>query len=84
MPNTSAAKKSLRKSKRQAIKNLKKKEALDTIYKKIERLAKTGEKANAVKLLPLAYKVFDKAVKVGLIKKNNAARHKARLARLVR
>lgn len=37
----------------------------------------------AKKLLPQVYKILDKAAKVGLIKKNTAARKKSRIARAI-
>jgi len=42
-----------------------------------------NRKEEALKLLPQAYKVIDKAAKTGVIKKNNAARKKSRLTKLV-
>ncbi len=36
--------------------------------------------AGATKILPTAYKAIDKAMKIGVIKKNTAARKKSRLA----
>jgi len=53
------------------------------IIKKIEKIAKT-DKAKAVKMLSSAFQVIDKAAQKGVIKKNNAARKKSRLARLVK
>ena len=53
------------------------------IIKKIEKLSKT-DKAEATKMLSSAYQVIDKATKRGVIKKNNAARKKSRLTRLVK
>ena len=34
-------------------------------------------------MLPKVYEVLDKAAKVGIIKKNNASRHKSRMAKMV-
>jgi len=53
------------------------------IIKKVEKLAKT-DKAGATKMLSSAYQAIDKAFKTGIIKKNNAARKKSRLAKLVK
>lgn len=53
------------------------------IIKKVEKVSKT-DKSEAAKLMPSAFQTIDKAAKRGVIKKNNAARKKARLARLVK
>ncbi len=53
------------------------------IIKKIEKTAKTDKKG-AEKLLSSAFAIIDKAAKKGVIKKNNAARKKSRLAKLVK
>jgi len=37
----------------------------------------------AKKLLPQVYKILDKSAKVGIIKKNTAARKKSRITKLV-
>jgi len=53
------------------------------IIKKIEKLAK-ADKAEAAKMLSGAFQAIDKAAQRGVIKKNNAARKKSRLSKLVR
>ena len=53
------------------------------IIKKLEKLTKT-DKAAAAKMLSGAYAAIDKAAKKGVIKKNNAARKKSRLVKLVK
>jgi len=53
------------------------------IIKKIEKIAKI-DKAEAVKILSSAFQSIDKAAQKGVIKKNNAARKKAHLSRLVK
>jgi small subunit ribosomal protein S20 len=53
------------------------------IIKKVAKTAKTN-KEEAVKMLSNAYSIIDKAAKRGVIKKNNAARKKARLSRIVK
>lgn len=53
------------------------------IIKKVDKASKTN-KAEATKMLPSAFKAIDKAAQKGVIKKNNAARKKARLSRLVK
>ncbi|MEK7569459.1 MAG: 30S ribosomal protein S20 [Patescibacteria group bacterium] len=83
MPITKGAKKAIRGSARKRGYNERRKRAMREIIKKIEKLAKTDKK-EAEKLLASVYQTIDKAAKVGVIKKNNAARKKSRLARLVK
>ena len=83
MPITKSAKKAIRVSARKKAVNDQRKRAMKEIIKKIEKLAKTDKK-EAAKLLAAAYQAIDKAAKIGVIKKNNAARKKSRLARLVK
>ena len=84
MPITSSAKKALRGSKKKRVFNIRHRDSVADVTKKIEKfvVAKAGKEA--MKLLPLAYKEIDKAAKVGFIKKNNAARKKSRLATLIK
>ena len=83
MPITQSAKKAVRGSLKKKAFNDQRKLAMKEIIKKIEKLAKTN-KAEAVKILPSAFKTIDKAMQKGVIKKNNAARKKSRLARLTK
>ena len=83
MPITKSAKKAIRGSARKRGYNDKRKRLMKEFIKKVEKLALTDKK-EAAKLLPSAYQAIDKAAKVNVIKKNNAARKKARLARLVK
>ena len=83
MPITQSAKKAVRGSLKKKAFNDQRKRAMKEIIKKIEKLAKTN-KAEAVKILPSAFKTIDKAMQKGVIKKNNAARKKSRLARLTK
>ena len=53
------------------------------IIKKFEKAVKT-DKAGAEKMLNTAFQAIDKTAQKGVIKKNNAARKKARLARLIK
>ena len=83
MPITKSAKKAIRVSgRKKAVNDIRKKVMKETI-KKIEKLSKT-DKAAALKMLATAYKAIDKSAKTGVIKKNNAARKKSRLARLLK
>ncbi len=83
MPITQSAKKAIRVSLRKKAFNDGRKKVMKEIIKKIEKLAKT-DKAGAVKLLSTAFQAIDKSAQKGVIKKNNAARKKARLSRLVK
>ena len=53
------------------------------IIKKIEKIVKTDKK-EAAKMLSVAFQVIDKAAQKGVIKKNNAARKKSRLSKLIK
>ncbi len=83
MPITMSAKKAIRGSLRKKAFNDQRKRAMKEIIKKVEKLAK-ADKAEALKLLSTAFKTIDKTAQKGVIKKNNAARKKSRLSRLVR
>lgn len=83
MPITKSAKKAVRGSLRKKAFNDARKRAMKEIIKKVEKLSKT-DKTGAAKMLPQAFQTIDKAAKKGVIKKNNAARKKARLSRLVK
>ena len=83
MPITQSAKKALRGSLRKKAFNDRRKRVMKEEIKKIEKMSKTN-KAEAVKMLSTAFQTIDKAAKKGVIKKNNAARKKSRLSRLVK
>lgn len=83
MPIIKSAKKAIRGSLKKKAFNDRRKRTMKEIIKKIEKIAKT-DKAEAGKMLSSAYQAIDKAAKKGVIKKNNAARKKARLSRLVK
>jgi len=83
MPITQSAKKAIRGSLRKKGYNDRSKRAMKEIIKKMEKVAKTDKK-EAGKVLSSAFQTIDKAAKRGVIKKNNAARKKSRLSRLVK
>ena len=83
MAITSSAKKALRSSVHKRVFNVRCKEVMKRVVKEIKKLAEGGKSAEAVALLPKAYKAIDKAAKRGIIKANNASRKKSRLARLL-
>ena len=83
MPITKSAKKAIRGSLRKKAFNDQRKKAMKEIMKKIEKLAKTN-KAEAMKMISAAFQAIDKSAQKGVIKKNNAARKKSRLSKLVK
>lgn len=83
MPITKSAKKAVRGSLRKKAHNDRWRRIMKETIKKIEKIAKT-DKAKASKMLSSAFKAIDKAAKKGVIKKNNAARKKSRLSKLVK
>lgn len=83
MPITQSAKKAIRGSLRKKAINDQRKKAMKEIIKKIEKIVKT-DKAGAAKMLSSAFQAIDKSAQKGVIKKNNAARKKARLARITK
>lgn len=83
MPIIQSAKKAIRGSLRKKAFNDQRKRAMKEIIKKIEKIAKTN-KLEAGKMLSNAFQAIDKAAQKGIIKKNNAARKKSRLSKLVK
>lgn len=83
MPITQSAKKAIRGSLRKKTFNDQRKRVMKEIIKKIEKIAKTN-KLEAGKILSNAFQAIDKVAKRGIIKKNNAARKKSRLSKLVK
>ncbi len=73
MPNSKSASKSLRQSKKRAVRNSR---VRKTMRSAVKAVRENGQKAD---LLVTAQKTLDKAVKNGIIKKNTAARMKSRL-----
>ncbi len=83
MPITQSAKKAIRGSLRKKAFNDQRKKTMKEIIKKIEKTAKTDKK-EASKMLSSAFQAIDKSAQKGVIKKNNAARKKSRLSKLVK
>jgi small subunit ribosomal protein S20 len=83
MPITSSAKKALRASKHKADFNLKRRDAISNIVKKVKKLITAKDIKGAEAMLPTAFKAIDKAWKTNLIHKNTAARKKSRLAKIL-
>jgi len=83
MPIKKSAKKALRQSLRRRARNIKKKEKIKSLLKKVRNLISQEKIEKTKELLPQIYKILDKAVKTGLIKRNTAAREKSRITRLI-
>lgn len=84
MAITKGAKKAHRSSLRKHVFNLRRKSEMSDAVKKVQKLIAAGNKAEAEKLIPAAYKAIDKANKRGVIKENTAARKKSRLVALLK
>lgn len=83
MAITSSAKKAIRGAARKRVFNLERQKAMREAIKEVSQLVANKQNKEAVAKLPSAYQAIDKALKRGVIKANNAARKKSRLARLV-
>ena len=83
MAITSSAKKAHRASLRRRVFNLRRKEAIREVVKNIKKLVAEKKLEEAKKILPLAYKAFDKAAKEHTIRKGAADRKKSRLTRFI-
>jgi len=81
MPITKSAKKAMRQSLTRKAINDRRRRAMKSTAKDIEKMTKDGKFDDSK--LSIAYKAIDKAAKKGIIKKNTAARKKSRLARMV-
>lgn len=79
MAITKGAKKAHRQSLRKKAMNDKRKSAMRAAFKNV-RTAQKGD----VKAIAAAYQAIDKALKSGLIKKNTAARRKAKVAKALK
>lgn len=84
MPITKSAKKALRQSLKRKARNLIYKKKIKSLLKKVKKLVLAKKIEEAKALLPQLYKILDKAAKVGVIKKNTAARKKSRIAKLLK
>lgn len=82
MANTKSAIKNIRKNRRRRLRNQVFRSRAQTAVKKARRLIQGGQMEEASKAVRVAYSVLDKAAQKGIIHKNNAARRKARLARM--
>jgi len=83
MAITKSAKKAIRQSARRKEQNVVYKDKIKELVKEARVLVSEKKLSEAKKLLPEIYSALDKAAKVGVVKKNNASRHKSRLTRLI-
>lgn len=83
MAITQSAKKAHRVSLRKRVFNLRRKQAVAEAVKDIKKLVLEKKLSEAAKLLPFAYKAYDKAAKEHTIRKGAADRKKSQLARMV-
>ena len=81
MPKIKSAKKAMRQARSRTERNKAQRSSLRSALKKV-RAAATADAAAAG--YALAARLLDRAARKGLIHKNNAARHKSRLAALVK
>ena len=79
MAITKGAKKAHRASLRKRVFNVRRKRALTDASKSVGKALASGNRDEALKLLPEAFSAIDKAAKRGIIKGNAADRKKARL-----
>lgn len=84
MPITRSAKKAHRQSlRRRKFNSVRKNQATEAV-KAFKKLVASKDKKGAEKLLPLAQKALDKAVKTSVIPANTASRRKAQLSKLLK
>ena len=83
MPIIKSEKKSLRQNKTRRERNLTYLNKMRLLLKAERELIAKGNKKDAEVMLPRIYKALDKAVKENVIKKNTAARRKARITKAV-
>ena len=83
MPITKSAKKALRQSEKRRARNLVYINKIKRLVREARTLVFQKKTEEAKKILPQVYKILDKAAKVGIIKKNAAARKKSRIAKAI-
>ena len=80
MPNTKSAERRMRNSERKHSHNRSVTSNLRRVEKEFRAVVTAGKKDEAAKLLAGVHSAYDKAVKVGVIKRPTANRKKSRLA----
>ena len=81
MPQIKSAKKAMRQARSRTVRNKAQRSALRTAVKRVRAAATAAAAAQAYLL---AARLLDRAARKGLIHKNNAARHKSRLAAMLK
>ena len=84
MPITRSAKKAWRQSLKRRARNLIRKNTMQRAEKAVRKLAQAGKGDEIKAALSAAFKALDKAAKTGVVKRNAAARKKARLVAFLR
>lgn len=84
MPITKSAEKALKQNKKRKIRNLGYKRKIKYLEKNIQKQLKEKNKDELKGTLNEYYKTVDKAVKIGLLKKNTASRKKSKLAKMIK
>jgi small subunit ribosomal protein S20 len=79
MANTNSALKRVRQTERRTEVNQKNKSRLRHAIRALRRAITAKQSKTATELLPKTFSVIDTSVKVGIIKKNTAARYKSHL-----
>jgi ribosomal protein S20 len=81
MPKTQSAKKELRKSARNRVRNLKRRDSVKDAVKVFRKLVVLKKADEAQAAFPAVMKALDKTVKVGYMKRGTADRMKSRFAK---
>ncbi|HOL18378.1 MAG TPA: 30S ribosomal protein S20 [Bacillota bacterium] len=83
MPNTKSAEKRVRQTKIRTARNRRIKSIVKTSIRRFEEAVQAGDMDTAKAKMVAAASLIDKAAAKGVIHKNNAARKKSRLARIL-
>ena len=84
MANTRQQRKRVRVARRQRLENLRYKSAIKTHFRRLRGFVQAGDAESANQLAKRLFSTIDKAAARSAIHKNNAARKKARVARLLK
>jgi small subunit ribosomal protein S20 len=81
MPKTKTAKKELRKSARNRVRNIERRDSMKRTIRDYRRFISAKKFDEAAAMLPKVMKALDKTAKTGFIKKGHADRLKSRLSK---
>jgi small subunit ribosomal protein S20 len=84
VPKIKSAKKAMRQARSRTVRNKAQRSELRTAVKRVRAAATAATAAAATAAYAIAAKLLDRAARKGLIHKNNAARHKSRLAAMLK